>query len=233
MLQAYDSKPSSRAYINPEKDKIFVLGSNKEKKDSKKIKQGSNKMICSYHKRSGHVQAYCYSRKHEQKNGSGHKDETDNALVAMLEHSKENWVLAAWHTAYLDPGATAHMVKGNVIISDGKGPTNATIGTVIANVAEATSQVSSKVRLSDGTKTVRLDRVVLAAKVTHNLVSVSGLRDEDHAELFTKTDSIVKERTPLLALVSAQVECTLLNYILMLKTLFATEGREETLNYGI
>lgn len=85
-------------------------------------------------------------------------------------------------------------MKNDVVISDDKAPISRNNGAAGTAVIEVTSQGKSRVRLSGGTETVRLDRVLLVRKAAHNLVSVSGLCDDDHTVLFTRTDCIVKRK---------------------------------------
>lgn len=74
-----------------------------------------------------------------------------------------------------------------------------------------TSQGESKVRLSGGTKTVELSRVLYMLNVDHKFLSTSCLCDDRHAVLFTNTGCIVEKKNPWLASVNVVVECMLLS----------------------
>lgn len=77
--------------------------------------------------------------------------------------------------AYIDSGATAHMMKDVPRIAGKAVPTNISTGTARKDTIKARAQSESIVKLSGGDKPVRLNRVLHFSDVEHGLISVPGL----------------------------------------------------------
>lgn len=79
------------------------------------------------------------------------------------------------HNAYVDFGATVHIVLHKSILCNGKDPMNTLIVTAGTETSREKSQGKCVVRFSSETKMDKLNRVLHVPKVAHNLVLVSGL----------------------------------------------------------
>lgn len=190
MLPEYYLHSFSIAVDDSQREKAFVVSSKNKKNSYKKKKKTPNNTICWQSKNSGHVQAEDWKLMRGQETSDCSNDIIGKSMVAILESPEENFALTAWHTVYVDSRATAHMVKKNLIIYEGNVSMNNTIGSTEIDVFEAISQGKSNIRLLGGKETVRLNHVIFVRKITHNLVSLSGLLDDDHILFFTKTDCI-------------------------------------------
>lgn len=120
-------------------------------------------------------------------------------MVAVLEKKNpaEDLDPIAGHTANIEFGETAHMVKGDAIMSKDRFLMNNYSETARFKDMQLTIQVNSNVILSRGTLTVNLNFVLFVPDAAHNFVSVSGLCDYDHTALFMKTGCVIKKRSPV------------------------------------
>lgn len=174
----------------------------KEKKYSKKNKKDLNKTVCFYCNKPGPLQVDCEKLVHEENKCSDNKDDTDNAMVAVLDEGspEEDLAHTIWPITYAESSATVHMMKDKAKMSKGKGVINAGIETAGFRLVKVRGHGESNVKQSDEPKDREIELCTTVPRLFYNLVSVFGLDDAGDTLLFTNTGCVLKKNKIVLAI---------------------------------
>lgn len=97
--------------------------------------------------------------------------------VALVEGntSPKELALTSCHTAFVDSGATAHMVKIKAMITGKVVPADVIVVTAGKDTIQDMTRGKSVVNVTEGTKPARLNRDLHVPNDEHCLISVSRL----------------------------------------------------------
>lgn len=100
-------------------------------------------------------------------------------------------------TTHSDSQTTVHMLKYMSLMTKIRRSLNNQMQTAGAGLIAARCQGESEMRLTNRKEAVQLDHVLHVPEIENNLLSVLGLCDADHTELFTKDKLVVKTGSEL------------------------------------
>lgn len=84
----------------------------------------------------------------------------------------------SWRNAYVDSGATVHMVMDDYVLSMNKKLSSSSIETGSGEFVDAKSKGTSEVQLRRETGLAKLDCVLHVPKIAHSLTCVAGLSED-------------------------------------------------------
>lgn len=137
-----------------------------------------------------------------QKNGSRRPDngdrrlefhDNDSAMMAALymRETKQKRAMYAWHTDYVESGATVLMVMDDIVLVMSK-KNEAVAGLERLEVVRGKNEGKSEFQVFEGTGSVRSGLALNVPKIAHKLVFVAGSSENGHTLQFTKNNFVIK-----------------------------------------
>lgn len=138
----------------------------------------------------------CFKRKRDKwKDDRSKNNYRDKAVVSVTKADEKPTKLAltVLQKAFINSGATGHLMKDVSVITGKDVPSNISIGTANKDSIKATAQGGSIIGLSGGQKPVILNRVLRVSDVGPSLVYVSNFCDDGHTIELTSKKCLVKK----------------------------------------
>ncbi len=92
--------------------------------------------------------------------------------------------MVALGEAIVDSGSTLHLMKNDWIITSPRKKVSTDITTEGKSSVKAISEVGAKVLLTDGANSFDMRRILCVPDLRDNLLSVDGLCDDGHTDMF-------------------------------------------------